>query len=58
MLAKEVFVMASTLDYLRWRGDLTFSERRFNSLDASLFVLLGSICHIIAVWDVLMEYAR
>ena len=33
--------MASTLDYLRWRGDLTFSERRFNSLDASLFASLA-----------------
>ena len=33
--------MATTLDYLRWRGDLTFSERRFNSLDASLFASLA-----------------
>ena len=29
--------MANTIDYLRWRGDLTFKERKFNSLDASLF---------------------
>ena len=29
--------MAGTLDYLRWRGDLSFKERPFNSVDASLF---------------------
>ena len=29
--------MAGTLDYLRWRGDLSFKERSFNSVDASLF---------------------
>mgnify|MGYP000051979813 FL=1 len=29
--------MAGTLDYLRWRGDLTFKEKPFNSVDASLF---------------------
>ncbi|RMC52071.1 DUF2974 domain-containing protein [Lactobacillus sp. ESL0228] len=28
--------MAGSLDYLRWRGDITFSERPFNSVDASL----------------------
>ena len=26
--------MAGTLDYLRWRGDLTFKEKPFNSVDA------------------------
>lgn len=29
-------IMAGTLDYLRWRGDLSFAERPFNSVDASL----------------------
>lgn len=29
--------MSGTLDYLRWRGDLTFKEKPFNSVDASLF---------------------
>lgn len=29
--------MAGTLDYLRWRGDLTFNRDHFNSVDASLF---------------------
>lgn len=32
--------MAGTLDYLRWRGDLTFEEKPFNSVDASLFASL------------------
>ncbi|WP_103752651.1 DUF2974 domain-containing protein [Lactobacillus panisapium] len=28
--------MAGSLDYLRWRGDLTFAEKPFNSIDAAL----------------------
>lgn len=32
--------MAGSLEYLRWRGDLTFAERPFNSVDASLFAAL------------------
>ena len=32
--------MAGPLDYLRWRGDLTFKENPFNSVDASLFASL------------------
>lgn len=32
--------MAGSLDYLRWRGDLTFAEKPFNSVDASLLASL------------------
>lgn len=32
--------MATSLDYLRWRGDLTFKEKLFNSVDASLLASL------------------
>lgn len=32
--------MAGALDYLRWRGDLPFSEKPFNSVDAALFSAL------------------
>lgn len=32
--------MAGPLDYLRWRGDLTFTETPFNSVDASLLASL------------------
>lgn len=32
--------MAGPLDYLRWRGDFSFSEQAFNSVDASLFASL------------------
>ncbi|MBI0121283.1 DUF2974 domain-containing protein [Lactobacillus sp. M0398] len=35
--------MAGPLDYLRWRGDLSFSEKAFNSVDASL---LSSIAYL------------
>ncbi len=32
--------MAGPLDYLRWRGDLTYAEKPFNSVDAALFAAL------------------
>ncbi|MCT6903692.1 MAG: esterase, partial [Lactobacillus sp.] len=35
--------MAGPLDYLRWRGDLRFKEKPFNSVDASL---LSSIAYL------------
>ncbi|UZN42299.1 DUF2974 domain-containing protein [Lactobacillus sp. IBH004] len=35
--------MAGPLDYLRWRGDLSFKEKPFNSVDASL---LSSIAYL------------
>ncbi|MDF7668595.1 DUF2974 domain-containing protein [Lactobacillus sp. ESL0703] len=35
--------MAGSLDYLRWRGDLLFTEKPFNSVDASL---LSSIVYL------------
>lgn len=35
--------MAGPLDYLRWRGDLNFKEKPFNSVDASL---LSSIAYL------------
>ncbi|MDF7682482.1 DUF2974 domain-containing protein [Lactobacillus sp. ESL0679] len=35
--------MAGSLDYLRWRGDLSFKEKPFNSIDAAL---LSSIVYL------------
>ena len=35
--------MANSLDYLRWRGDLSFKEKPFNSVDASL---LSSVIYL------------
>ncbi|WEV70881.1 DUF2974 domain-containing protein [Lactobacillus sp. ESL0785] len=35
--------MANSLDYLRWRGDLSFTEHPFNSIDAAL---LASIVYL------------
>ncbi|WEV37025.1 DUF2974 domain-containing protein [Lactobacillus sp. ESL0677] len=35
--------MAGSLDYLRWRGDLSFKEKPFNSVDAAL---LSSIVYL------------
>lgn len=35
--------MAGSLEYLRWRGDLTFADKPFNSVDASL---LSSIIYL------------
>lgn len=33
--------MARLLDYVRWRGDLSFEKDPFNSLDAALFAVLS-----------------
>ncbi|CAM3162315.1 Protein of unknown function [Lactobacillus bombicola] len=33
--------MSNSLDYLRWRGDLPFTEKPFNSVDASLLASLA-----------------
>lgn len=32
--------MAGALDYLRWRGDLSYTEKPFNSVDGALFASL------------------
>ena len=29
--------MANMMDYIEWRGDLTFSERPFNEVDVLIF---------------------
>ncbi len=33
--------MANYLDYLRWRGDLSFSKKKFNEIDAAIFAALA-----------------
>ena len=43
--------MASILDYLDWRGDITFAERAFNEVDNLLLAELsyldfGGICNM------------
>lgn len=40
--------MANMMDYIEWRGDLTFSERPFNEVDGLIFaepVLCGLFQH-------------
>ena len=34
----------------------SLNKKRFMHTVFHFFVLLGSLCHIIAVWDILMEY--
>ena len=35
--------MANMMDYIQWRGDLTFSERPFNEVDGLIFAELSYV---------------
>lgn len=35
--------MANMMDYIEWRGDLTFSERPFNEVDGLIFAELSYV---------------
>ena len=37
--------MANILDYVKWRGDLTFTQDRLNAVDALVFSALSYICY-------------
>ena len=49
IIAEGVFYITGALFY-------SLNKRRYMHSVFHFFVLAGSICHIIAVWDVLMEY--
>ena len=49
IVAEGVFYITGALFY-------TFHRRRYMHSVFHFFVLAGSVCHIVAVWNVLMEY--
>lgn len=55
--AAVAWIAAEGVCYITGALFYSLNKRRFMHSVFHFFVLAGSICHIIAVWDVLMEYA-
>ena len=51
-----VWIVAEGVCYIIGAVFYSINKRRFMHTVFHFFVLGGSICHIIAVWDILMEY--
>ncbi len=51
-----VWIVAEGVAYITGAIFYSFNKKRYMHSVFHFFVLLGSLCHIIAVWDVLMEY--
>ena len=51
-----VWLVAEGVDYITGAVFYTLHRRRYMHTVFHFFVLLGSICHIICVWDILMQY--
>jgi hemolysin III len=51
-----VWIVAEGVCYITGAGFYSWNKKKYMHSVFHFFVLAGSICHIIAVWDVLMEY--
>lgn len=56
--AAVAWIVAEGVCYITGALFYSLNKRRFMHTVFHFFVLAGSICHIVAVWDVLMLYAR
>lgn len=54
--AAVVWLIAEGVSYITGALFYSFRRRRYMHSVFHFFVLAGSVCHIIAVWDVLMQY--
>ncbi len=54
--AAVIWIVAEGVAYITGAVFYTFHKRRYMHTVFHFFVLLGSVCHIIAVWDILLEY--
>jgi hemolysin III len=54
--AAVVWIIAEGVAYITGAVFYSLNNKRYMHSVFHFFVLLGSLCHIIAVWDVLMEY--
>ena len=50
------WIIAEGVCYITGAVFYSLNKRKYMHSVFHFFVLAGSICHIIAVWDVLMEY--
>ncbi len=51
-----IWIIAEGVSYITGAAFYTMNKRRYMHSVFHFFVLAGSICHIVAVWDILMEY--
>ena len=49
------WIIAEGVAYITGALFYTFNRRRFMHTVFHFFVLIGSVCHIIAVWDILVK---
>jgi hemolysin III len=54
--AAVIWIIAEGVCYITGAVFYSFNKRRYMHSVFHFFVLAGSICHIVAVWDVLMAY--
>ena len=54
--AAVMWIMGEGIAYITGAVFYSLNKKRFMHTVFHFFVLLGSLCHIIAVWDILMEY--
>jgi hemolysin III len=54
--AAMVWIIAEGVCYVTGAIFYSFNNRRYAHSVFHFFVLAGSVCHIVAVWDVLMQY--
>lgn len=54
--AAVAWIIAEGVCYITGAAFYSLNKRRYMHTVFHFFVLAGSLCHIIAVWDVLMEY--
>ena len=54
--AAVIWIIAEGVCYITGAAFYSLNKRRYMHSVFHFFVLAGSLCHIIAVWDVLMEY--
>ena len=51
-----VWIVAEGVAYITGAVFYSLNKRRYMHTVFHFFVLMGSVCHIIAVWDILMEW--
>ena len=54
--AAVIWIIAEGVSYITGAVFYSLNKRRYMHSVFHFFVLAGSVCHIIAVWDVLMQY--
>lgn len=55
-LSSVIWIIAEGVAYITGAVFYSLNKRRYMHTVFHFFVLLGSLCHIIAVWGILMEY--